>query len=72
MNKKSTTEQLQEALREASKRFEGDSDRIQALREKVKRLEAEGKLEKGEYSLPPIDTIGRRLYASLAEPQKDQ
>lgn len=68
MSRKSTTEQLQEVLHEGIKRFEVASERLERIREKVRRLEAEGKLEKGEYSLPPLDTIGRRIYGSFPEP----
>lgn len=70
MSQKSTTEQLQEVLREGGKQFEGASERLERIREKVNRLEAEGKMEKGEYSLPPLDTIGRRMYGSLSEARR--
>ena len=64
MEKKTTTEQLQEVLVEAAKQFP-HNDGIQRFEVMLERWEAEGKLVKGEYSLPPIDTIGRRMYADL-------
>ena len=64
MEKKTTTEQLQEVLVETAKQFPRNEG-IQRFELMLERWEAEGKLVKGEYSLPPIDTIGRRMYADL-------
>ena len=66
MEKKTTTEQLQEVLLVAAKQFPRNEE-IQRFALMLERWEAEGKLVKGEYSLPPIDTIGRRMYADLRD-----
>lgn len=64
MERKNTTEQLQKALIEAAKQFPRKKG-IQRFELMLERWEAEGKLLKSEYSFPPIDTIGRRMYADL-------
>lgn len=64
MGNKNTTQQLQQVLVEEAKRraTEPQGSRLTGM---IERLEQEGKIVKGEYSLPPMDTIGRRMHGEL-------
>ena len=56
---------LKEVIESEEKKV-ASSQAYLAEKEFLEKLEKEGLLERPVYSLPTVDTIGRRLYQSLA------
>lgn len=56
-----TTHELEKVLLEKEREFASDPDFVR-LREFYEEMKRQGVAKKQEYSLPPLDTAGQRLY----------
>jgi hypothetical protein len=62
---------IDERVREVIVR-ESDRPDYQHLREFYEEKKREGAVVKQEYTLPPIDTVGRSLYAAILEEAEEE
>lgn len=61
-----TTNKLEKVLIEKEREFASDPEFVR-LREFYEEMKRQGLAKKQEYSLPPLDTVGQRLYQAQLE-----